>query len=220
MIAHRFYRGLCPENSVEGINMVIDSGTLMLETDVRLTKDGIPILIHDKLLDRTTNQKGYVKDWTLDELNATCRLSNGETIPTLVTLLEMIRHLNIKMYIELKVPETLLPTMNAIKLSGLSNRVVISSFHHSVVLKAKDIDCNQKTMVLFEGGFLDPIRIVNETKADEVGLGYESICERMVKTLITAGIPCYAFTINDRCTLSEAIRYGLSGVFTDYIELK
>jgi glycerophosphoryl diester phosphodiesterase len=76
-IAHRFYRGKFEENSMEGLLYTIKQKVWAVETDIQMTKDGIPVIIHDELLDRTTNQIGYVNNWTLDELNKYCVLDNS-----------------------------------------------------------------------------------------------------------------------------------------------
>ena len=65
-----------PENSIQAIKNCIKMGVDIVEIDVRLTKDSIPVLMHDELIDRTTTGKGKVSDWTLDSLK-TIFLKNG-----------------------------------------------------------------------------------------------------------------------------------------------
>lgn len=88
VIAHRGDWRNSPENSLQAIKNCIDMGVDMVEIDVRLTKDSIPVLMHDKTIDRTTNGKGKIINWTLDSLK-TLYLKNGANhkthhlIPTL-----------------------------------------------------------------------------------------------------------------------------------------
>lgn len=88
VIAHRGDWRNAPENSLQAIQNCIDMGVDMVEIDIRLTKDSIPILMHDKTINRTTTGKGKVSDWTLQELK-TLYLRNGANhathhkIPTL-----------------------------------------------------------------------------------------------------------------------------------------
>lgn len=88
VIAHRGDWRNAPENSLQAIQNCIEMGVDMVEIDVRLTKDSIPVLMHDKTIDRTTTGKGSIKDWTLEELK-TLSLKNGANhathhkIPTL-----------------------------------------------------------------------------------------------------------------------------------------
>ena len=68
VIAHRGDWRNAPENSLQAIKNCIDMGVDMVEIDIRKTKDGQLVLMHDETIDRTTTGKGYVKDWTLDSL--------------------------------------------------------------------------------------------------------------------------------------------------------
>jgi glycerophosphoryl diester phosphodiesterase len=68
VIAHRGDWRNFPENSLEGFSSAIDMGVDIIEMDVAKTKDNQLVILHDKTLDRTTNSKGLVSDWTLDSL--------------------------------------------------------------------------------------------------------------------------------------------------------
>ena len=76
VIAHRGNWRQAPENSLESILAAIEAGVDIVEVDVRLTKDSIPILMHDRTLDRTTNGSGLVSEWSLAELKS-LSLKNG-----------------------------------------------------------------------------------------------------------------------------------------------
>ena len=68
--AHRADWRNFPENSLEGIESAIQMGVDIIELDIKKTKDGHIILMHDKTLDRTTSGKGLVSDYTLAEIKA------------------------------------------------------------------------------------------------------------------------------------------------------
>jgi glycerophosphoryl diester phosphodiesterase len=68
VIAHRGISHNAPENSLQAIQNSIEMGVDMVEIDIRVTKDGKLVLMHDQSIDRTTNGKGNVKDWTLEQL--------------------------------------------------------------------------------------------------------------------------------------------------------
>ncbi|MEX0812190.1 MAG: glycerophosphodiester phosphodiesterase family protein [Chitinophagales bacterium] len=68
IIAHRGASGYCPENTIPAIEKALEIGVDMVEIDIHLSKDGEIIVIHDATIDRTTNGKGYVVDFTLNEL--------------------------------------------------------------------------------------------------------------------------------------------------------
>ncbi|WP_192348666.1 glycerophosphodiester phosphodiesterase family protein [Algoriphagus sp. Y33] len=70
VVAHRGDWRNAPENSLQAIQNCIDMGVDMVEIDVRETKDGELVLMHDSSIDRTTKGTGLVKDWTLDSLKS------------------------------------------------------------------------------------------------------------------------------------------------------
>jgi glycerophosphoryl diester phosphodiesterase len=81
VVAHRGDWRHAPENSLQAIKNCINMGVDMVEIDVRETKDGTLVLMHDDTIDRTTTGVGYVSDWTLDSLK-TLRLVDGLRVPT------------------------------------------------------------------------------------------------------------------------------------------
>lgn len=81
VVAHRGDWRNAPENSLQAIQNCIDIGVDMVEIDVRETKDGQLVLMHDETIGRTTKASGRVKDWTLDSLR-TLRLVDGLGVKT------------------------------------------------------------------------------------------------------------------------------------------
>ncbi|RLF07703.1 MAG: hypothetical protein DRJ64_02485 [Thermoprotei archaeon] len=81
-VAHRGYSGMYPENTLLAFREAIKIGADMIEFDVRVSGDGVPVVIHDPSVDRTTNGHGLVKDLTLEELKK-LDAGLGEKIPTL-----------------------------------------------------------------------------------------------------------------------------------------
>ena len=71
LIAHRGWSGKAPENTLGAIKLALEEPKIAsIEIDVHLTKDGVPVVIHDHKVDRTTNGLGYVKDKTIEEIKA------------------------------------------------------------------------------------------------------------------------------------------------------
>lgn len=81
VVAHRGDWRNAPENSLQAIQNCIDMGVDMVEIDVRETKDGVLVLMHDHTIDRTTTGEGRVSEWTFDSLQ-TLRLVDGLSVPT------------------------------------------------------------------------------------------------------------------------------------------
>lgn len=70
LIAHRGFAARYPENTIAGIAAAVETGARWVEFDIQLSADGIPVLLHDPTLQRTTGQPGIVMDLAIDELRA------------------------------------------------------------------------------------------------------------------------------------------------------
>ena len=107
--AHRGFSSRYPENTVTAFREAIALGVDQIETDVRITRDGELVLIHDSTVDRTTNGTGKVCDKLFSELRALDAGSykgeqfKGTQIPTFIELMELIKdHPTMTLDIELK----------------------------------------------------------------------------------------------------------------------
>lgn len=107
--AHRGFSSDYPENTMTAFKAALDVGVDQIETDVRVTKDGELVLIHDAKVDRTTNGTGKVCDFTLKELQSLDagikkgEKFRGERVPTFVELMELVKdHPTLTLDIELK----------------------------------------------------------------------------------------------------------------------
>ena len=100
--AHRGFKDKYPENTLLAFKRALDLEVDQIETDVRITKDKVLVLIHDEKLDRTTNGKGKVSEYTFEELRK-LDAGNGEKIPTLEELFELVKdHPTLTLDLELK----------------------------------------------------------------------------------------------------------------------
>ena len=108
VIAHRGYSLVAPENTLQAYQKAIEAGADMVEMDINLTKDGIPVMIHDHFLERTTNGTGLVEQYTLEELK---KLDAGYhfqpgidpvPIPTLEETLRLIKEVDVSVCLEIK----------------------------------------------------------------------------------------------------------------------
>ncbi len=147
VIAHRGGHGLWPENTIYGFQQAIALGIDILEMDIRSTKDSVLVILHDSGVDRTTNGKGQVRDFTLKELKIldagyTWTKDNGQTYPyrdkniTIPTLAEVFTTLpNTRMIIEIKQTEPDITTAfgNLIRQHNMTNNVLVACFDSSVL---------------------------------------------------------------------------------------
>jgi glycerophosphoryl diester phosphodiesterase len=106
LLAHRGFSSRAPENTIAAFRLAIESGYPHVELDVQLTSDVVPVVVHDGLVDRTTNGHGKVSELTLSEitvLDAGSWFSSkyaGEAVPTLQEVLKVFgpkSHLNVEL---------------------------------------------------------------------------------------------------------------------------
>ncbi len=110
-VSHRGAAGLAPENTLSAVKAGVSAGAPFVEIDIRLTSDGVPVLMHDGSLDRTTDGAGRVgeRDWEyVRNLDAGGRFSDefkGEPVPQLGAVLEYMKGTSSTLVIEVKSPD-------------------------------------------------------------------------------------------------------------------
>lgn len=128
VVAHRGDWRNAPENSLQAIQNCIEMGIDMVEIDVRLTKDSIPVLMHDKKLNRTTTGNGPIQKWTLDALR-TLNLVDGLGVATqhkIPTLKEALALAKGKILVNLDKSYSIFDKcFEVIQETGTQNQVVI-----------------------------------------------------------------------------------------------
>lgn len=108
LIAHRGASAYAPENTLAAMREAKNRGARWVEIDVKLTRDGHPVIIHDHRVDRTTNGTGLVAGMTLQEIRALDAGSwfdpafAGEKVPTFEELIETVLALDLGLQVELK----------------------------------------------------------------------------------------------------------------------
>ncbi|WP_424766775.1 glycerophosphodiester phosphodiesterase [Paenibacillus sp. sgz302251] len=213
-VAHRGWSSRAPENTMAAIRLAIaDPEIQWIEIDVQLSKDQVPVVIHDYNLRRTTNGRGEVKDRTAAELAALdagnwfSQKYQGETIPTLEQVLqEAVGHckLNIELKtdgirypsIEQKVTE-LIQTYDAVK------DVVITSFHEGALHRVRKLSDHIRTGLIIDGWRNSLPKELLELGSDFLSIGYSRLNKKRMAMLKNAGIQVMAWTINDTRTIRK-----------------
>ncbi|WP_424236689.1 glycerophosphodiester phosphodiesterase [Bhargavaea ginsengi] len=227
IFAHRGASGIRPENTLAAFREAAELPIDGVEFDVHLSSDGVPVVIHDESVDRTTDGSGYVKDMTLDELkqlSAGCRFADeysDERIPTLREVLELFRGKPQRLNIELKSDVFPYPGLreNVIALVrefGIADRVILSSFDHVTLEAAKREAPDIETGMLF-------VEILADARSAAAGIGADALHPALPFALREPGRMAAAegsvlrvFTVNDpehALMLREA---GAQAIFTDY----
>lgn len=172
-LAHRGYPLKHPENTMRGFRAAIELGFTHLELDVHLTKDGVPVVIHDPTVDRTTNGNGAVKEFTLEELSKLDAME-GEFIPTLEEVLLLAKD-RILVDIELKQTGNLYPNLEAavievIKQTDMKDQVFLTSFDHYSIQRARELDADIELGLVIYGATPAIFPYMKELKAKYLSL--------------------------------------------------
>jgi glycerophosphoryl diester phosphodiesterase len=143
--AHRSAHLVHPENSLAAIRDAMEIGADIIELDVRKTKDGIYVLLHDKNIDRTTGSKGLVSSYTYDQLKQIPLLQNGqltdERIPTFESALRAAKN-RIMVDIDFKLDSTedAINVCKIIRETGMQKQVLffLYDYHYTTTIDSID----------------------------------------------------------------------------------
>jgi glycerophosphoryl diester phosphodiesterase len=138
ILSHRGYHDQAPENTLAAFEAAIALGADGIETDIRLSRDQVPILFHDRL----APDGREVADVSQSELSTIM----GYAIPTLESALQLPLHgsPNFLWNLELKTPAALNPTLDILSRYSTSRKILITSFWHPLILSSRrrlDVDC-------------------------------------------------------------------------------
>jgi glycerophosphoryl diester phosphodiesterase len=208
LVAHRGWSGIAPENTMAAIKKAIENDDIIgVEFDVHLTKDDVPVVMHDDRIDRTTNGKGFIRDFSLEELQQFDAGSwfgdefAGEKVPTLNEVLDACKGKK-KVLIELKqkanhyelLEENVAELIRDKKMYG--EAIVISFDHHSL-RRIKDLDENIQTCAVLYGTLTNLIEELKATGATYVSINYHYVNAEVIQELIAASIGIVTWTVDD-----------------------
>ncbi|WP_297435873.1 glycerophosphodiester phosphodiesterase [uncultured Clostridium sp.] len=222
-IAHRGFSALYPENTMLAFKKAKEEGFCDgIELDVQLTKDLVPVIIHDEKLERTTGVKGFVKDFTYSEIR-TFNAGENEKIPSLEEYLEFAKENNIYTNIELK--NSILEystmeekTLDLIDKFNFKNRIILSSFNHESMSKIKTIDKTIKTGILYDSILLSPHKYCQMCGADAMHPNYISLLlsRNSLKNMLKNNIEVNSYTINKESHMRKFIKEGITSIITNH----
>jgi len=215
IIAHRGARASEPENTVRAMNKAFECGADAVEVDLRFTCDHKLVVIHDDTLERTTNGTGKVSDMTIEQLRA-LDAGKGERIPELSEALSVAKRYSRPLVIELKEEGMEWQVLEEVTEAGLGDKVIISSFIHTSLRNLKEKAPEIKTGVIIASVPVNPVRLVQDAKADVIFAKYSRITREFIDACVGyEGIEVYLWTVNTIDDLNNAISYGVDGVVTD-----
>jgi glycerophosphoryl diester phosphodiesterase len=199
-----------PENTRRSFSRALAVGVAAVELDVQLTKDGRLAVIHDETLDRTTNGKGRVKDFTLAELKR-LDAGRGETIPSLEEVFDLVQG-KANLVVELKQPEAAQALLRFFQEHQAFKFATVISFWHPAVKALKEAEPRLRTGVLLVGCPADPAGLARAARADALILQYAYVTQQLVATAHSHNLFVYIWNIDDVNTLKPYLTMNLDGI--------
>ena len=222
VICHRGNSADAPENTLASIRAAFELGCDVVEIDVRRSRDGVPVIIHDDTVDRTTDGAGHVADLTLAELKTLDAGSwkgdrfSGERIPTLEEALLAARDKG-PLLLDVPVPGMGALIADTFRTLGLPfSTALIASWDDGQRL---DMITHMPGATIFQADGPPDIlgaRYFSDRRA--AGVSAFDIGRwppGFIQQARAAGMPVWVYTINDPQTMREVIRRGVDGFETD-----
>ncbi|HYK08530.1 MAG TPA: glycerophosphodiester phosphodiesterase family protein [Candidatus Eisenbacteria bacterium] len=224
VVGHRGAAGLAPENTIKAFKIGCENNADVVECDIHLTKDGKLVVFHDGTLDRTTNGKGWVKDYTfaeLRELNA----GDGEKIPTLEEVIETVMDYKKKLIIEIKAEDEIIAKnlTNAFctflsEHTEIIPNIYVHSFWHHVVKEVKEKFPDVSTFVLMMIGLppKEMLQFILDAKANGASIEQDYISPELVRLAHENNLELNAWLLNNENEFKRMKDLGVDGLITNF----
>lgn len=222
IIAHRGASGTCPENTLLAFDRALEYGADALELDVRLSADGVPVVIHDSTLERTTDGRGPVGAWPLERLRA-LDAGGGERIPTLADVLE--RYPTTPIIVDIKELPCAQPVAALLLVHRAAGRVLVGAFARRA-LRPFDLPAyhraaaRSETALAWLGSRVN-LAVGGRFRAFTVPRRYRGVRvvdRRFVAAAARRGRPVHVWTVNHREEAERLRAMGIAGIITDHPE--
>lgn len=236
VLAHRGGVALGPENTLVTFERSLNLGIGYLETDVRVTSDGVPLAFHDATLDRVTKLNGPVERYTWAQLKGTkVRHPSGEKAP--IAKLEKVLGAfpEACFTIDIKSPRSIGPTIHAINKTRSAGRVCVAGGWDTWLAAVSEATgCAQAlgwrsltqllsaakmgrrpSRAIATGGFAHVAWRLGHPILGASLAEHPRVCERLVGSAHDLGIKLMVWTVNDSKSMRRLLDQGVDGIFTD-----
>jgi glycerophosphoryl diester phosphodiesterase len=223
------HRGASPdgrENTLAAVERVVALGFAYLETDVRVSRDGVPVLMHDASLDRTTDRTGAVAELPWSQI-ARARVAGSEPVPRLDELLASFPRLRVNLHV--KTAAAVGPMAEAVTRANALDRVCVGAFQDWYVAAARTAlgpglctSLGTRGVVALKLASLrGEHRVVRSAACAQAPprLGAVGVIDRrFVRTAHRSGIAVHAWTVNDPAEMRRLLDLGVDGIMSDRAE--
>ncbi len=226
VIGHRGASGHAPENTMASFRRAVELGATFIETDLRLSHDARFVAIHDATLDRTTNGRGLVRDFTLEQLRQLDAGSwfapefAGERVPTIEEILVFARETDVVFYLEIKhegtwgVHHAMASALRAA--DEAAAHCVVISFDARTLENLRRLDTTLMMGLLFEKAMPDAIAKAQKIGARQILPRADLVTREMVEEAHRADMQLATWTVNENTEMRAMIAMGVNGIMTNY----
>lgn len=241
IIAHRGASAFAPENTMAAFRRAITDGAEGIEFDVRLAKDGVPVVFHDATLSRVSNKRGLLSGYTSEELSKIDvgswfnRLSNKtsnedfsvETVPTLSQVLDLLRSYEGLIYIELKcrakeIEQLSKAVCQVIENSFLLPQIIIKSFQLEAIPFIRKLCPEVQTAALFAPKIMTILQkekrlfnIAREIGANQISIHRSLATGKLMKIAEKDNLPVTIWTADNPRWVRRSIELGITAIITN-----
>lgn len=211
--------------------MALEMGADMIEFDVTLSRDQIPVVIHDQTLDRTTSGKGGIQQYLsreLSELDAGLWFNKSfenTRIPTLEQILRwasdtIALNIEIKKEAFIKTNETgIVESISDLVLEfDMADQVIISSFSAEALIRCRKVMPKIPRSYLISPhswGSTRNIRLMKKLGASGLNLKHKQMKPELMKQAESEQLPIWVYTVDDPEEMKKVIGKGATGIFTN-----
>ena len=225
--AHRGASGYAPENTLEAFQLAVEMGADGVELDVQLTKDDQIVVIHDETIDRTSDGKGWVKDYTLEELrrfnfNRTRTECEHADIPTLRQVYELLKPTGLTINVELKTGIVFYEELERKVLAltremGMEDMVLYSSFNHYTCVKLHELNPEAYVGFLYADGPIDMAEYAKKHGANALHPAlYNLQYPNYMQDAACRNLDVNVWTVNEEIYMQMCCQFGVNAIITNY----
>jgi len=218
IIAHRGASAYEPENTLRSVKKALELSADMVEVDVRTSRDGHIVVMHDAVVNRTTNGKGYVKDMTLKELKR-LNAGLGEHIPTLQEVTELLRG-KAQLVVEIKVPGIEKKVLQVLQKNELDRQALITSFYHPILKRVKELNPNMRTGAIIASRPIKAAQLALDANSNALFPRHVYVDSEMVEEAHKLDLAVYPWTIDILNEIEPLIKMGVDGIVTNKPDIR
>jgi glycerophosphoryl diester phosphodiesterase len=222
-IAHRGASGRFPENTLKSFDAAVEAGADMCELDVHLSRDGIPVVIHDDTVDRSTDGTGAVGAMTLTQLkclDAGVRFGvefRGERIPTLDEVFDLALN-RCTLNLELKGAGVEAKVCDTIRTHHAFSASLVSSFDWDALGRIRHVEPGMRIGLLASQWPARLLGAASGMKAQAIHPRHDIVTEDLCIAAHQRGLSVYTWTVDEPAVMRRLIADGVDGIMTNYPE--